>query len=73
VVLASRQVDAFVNDDKGIANGFVRAALFLEAFAESGDAFLTAIHRPEHPSVSTCAALKKYVRALDVAHLGYHP
>jgi hypothetical protein len=58
-------VDAFVDDERLMATVLLRTALFFEAFAGAGDAFLAALHRPEHPSISPCAALNRYIKALD--------
>lgn len=42
--LASMSLDAFGNNDGGIARTFLRAANFIEEFAAHGEAFLLALH-----------------------------
>lgn len=47
LAIASMALDAFGNNDGGIARGFLRTAGFIESFVKHGDAFLAALHLSE--------------------------
>ena len=62
--LVSCSVDAFYNNDSGVARILVRCALFLESYLMSPATFLSDLHS-EKPLDSMCAGIKHFKSELN--------